>query len=229
MRRYIVNLTSHLINKNRYDEIFARMNNPSEFLTHIALNLESDDVKDMSPETLGKIMCAFEIDDVMASKKDLFDGTHFSGDCEELLRELVSLCLAYAIRDRLSEESLSGIPKWKGRGPVISPSTFIFPKLTDSPTDVLNRRIEEILPLTDNMDPFTQGARDRVIRLFKKCEWQTIGDLLRYEKYMEGPKWERMLRYKNFSKFSLCILAASFNHFKVSYKNLPAKALTSTT
>jgi hypothetical protein len=62
-------------------------------------------------------MCSFEIGDVMAGKKDLFNSVHFSGDCEELLRELVSLCLAFAIRDRLSEEHLSGIPRWEGRVP----------------------------------------------------------------------------------------------------------------
>lgn len=222
MRKYIVNLTSNLINKNRYDEIFARMNNPSEFLTHIALDLESDDVKDMSPETLGKIMCSFEIGDVMSGHPG--KEVKFSGDCEDLLREIVSICLAYVIRSRLNGESKT--PYRRGRDPIKSSFPFIFPELTDSPTDILNRRIEEILPLTDNMDPFMKGARDRVIRLFKNCEWQTVGDLLRIEKYMMGPEWERMLRYKNFSKFSLAILAASFNHFKVDEKNLPAKAHT---
>lgn len=117
MRQYIVNLTNHLIGKNGYDATFYRINNLEKFVEHVKTDLEAGDVRTMSPAKLGEIMCSFEIGDVMAGKKDLFNGVHFSGDCEEMLRELVSLCLAYAIRDRLSEERLPGIPKWEGRLP----------------------------------------------------------------------------------------------------------------
>lgn len=117
MRQYIVNLTNHLIGKNGYDATFYRINNLEKFIEHVKTDLEAGDVRTMSPAKLGEIMCSFEVGDVMAGKKDLFNGTHFSGDCEEFLRELVSLCLAYAIRDRLSEERLPGIPKWEGRLP----------------------------------------------------------------------------------------------------------------
>ena len=57
---------------------------------------------------------SFEIGDVMASKKDLFNNVSFNGDCEEILRELVSLCLAFAIRDRLTG-GCQGITRWEGR------------------------------------------------------------------------------------------------------------------
>jgi hypothetical protein len=117
MKQYIVNLTNNLIGKNVYDAIFYRINNLEKFVEHVKTDLEAGDVRAMSPTKLGEIMCSFETGDVMASKKELFNGVHFSGDCEELLRELVSLCLAYAIRDRLSEEHLPGIPKWEGRIP----------------------------------------------------------------------------------------------------------------
>lgn len=117
MRQYIVNLTNHLIGKNGYDANLYRINNLEKFVEHVKTDLESGDVRTMSPAKLGEIMCSFEVGDVMAGKKDLFNGTHFSGDCEELLRELVSLCLAYAIRDRLSDERMPGIPKWEGRLP----------------------------------------------------------------------------------------------------------------
>ena len=117
MKQYIVNLTNHLIGKNRYDETFHRIINSERFTEHVKTDLEAGDVRTMSPAKLGEIMCSFEIGDVLAGKKDLFNGVHFSGDCEELLRELVSLCLAYAIRDRLSVERLPGIPKWEGRVP----------------------------------------------------------------------------------------------------------------
>jgi hypothetical protein len=117
MKQYIVNLTNHLISKNGYDATFYRINNLENFVKHVKTDLEAGDVRAMSPAKLGEIMCSFEIGDVMASKNDLFDNTHFSGDSEELLRELVSLCVAYAIRDRLSEKRLPSIPKWEGRIP----------------------------------------------------------------------------------------------------------------
>ena len=117
MKQYIVNLTNHLIGKNRFDETFYRIGNLEKFVEHVKTDLEAGDVRTMSPAKLGEIMCSFEVGDVMAGKKDLFNGVHFSGDCEEMLRELVSLCLAFAIRDRLSEERLPGIPRWEGRVP----------------------------------------------------------------------------------------------------------------
>ena len=117
MRQYIVNLTNHLIGKNRYDQIFYRIKDPREFIKQVRLDLEAKDVRDMSPETLGKIMCSFEIGDVMASKADIFTSIHFSGDCEEMLRELVSLCLAYVIRDRIDDRCPTDTPRWEGRTP----------------------------------------------------------------------------------------------------------------
>ena len=117
MKQYLVNLTNHLIGKNGYDATFYRIGNPDKFVEHVKTDLEAIDVQAMSPAKLGEIMCSFEIGDVMASKNDLFNGVHFSGNCEEMLRELVSLCLAYAIRDRLSEERLPNIPRWEGRIP----------------------------------------------------------------------------------------------------------------
>jgi len=109
-RQYLINLTNHLIGKNRYDELFKFINNPDKFIGHAKIALEYGDVHDMSPETLGKIMCAFEIGDVMATKKELFDEILFNGSCEDFLREFVSLCLAYFIRDRLTGECK---PKWE--------------------------------------------------------------------------------------------------------------------
>ncbi len=117
MKQYIVNLTNHLIGTHRFDETFYRIEDPAEFVNYVKNNLDACDIDTMSPAKLGEIMCSFEIGDVLAGQKDLFNGVHFSGDCDELLRELVSLCLAYAIRDRLSKERLPGIPKWEGRVP----------------------------------------------------------------------------------------------------------------
>ena len=110
MRQYIVNLTNHLIGKHHYEEVACRSKNPDEFIKHVKLDLDSGDVQVMSPETLGKIMCSLEIGDVMASREELFNGVVFGGDCGEMLRELVSLCLAYAIRDRLYDRCLTNVP-----------------------------------------------------------------------------------------------------------------------
>lgn len=118
MREYIVNLTNNLIRKNRYDELFTKMNNPSEFLTHVTLELESLDVHDMNPEKLGIIMCSFETGDVMAGKQELLGSLNFSGDCEETLRQFVALCLAFVIRERLDPHpaSPSVVPYNTARG-----------------------------------------------------------------------------------------------------------------
>lgn len=106
MREYIVNLTDDLISKNRYDALDLGLRgdrNPhlADLVYHVKLDLESGDFRKMNPETLGRIMANFEIGDVLVGKKELLEQLHFSGDCEEFLRELVAPCLAYVIRDRL--------------------------------------------------------------------------------------------------------------------------------
>ncbi len=106
MREYILNLTNNLIAKNHYEQVDLKMraeqNYPSNLVEHIKWDLAAGDVRKMNPETLGRVMCSLETGDVMASKQELLvDNLGFAGDCEDLLRELVSLCLAFLIRDRL--------------------------------------------------------------------------------------------------------------------------------
>lgn len=115
MNPYIVNLTNNLIGRHHYDEIFNRTEDLEDFVRHVKTDLEANDVGVMSPPKLGEIMCSFEIGDVMVSKAGLFSSVHFSGNCEELLRELVSLCLAYAIRDRLDNRCSAVVPQWQRR------------------------------------------------------------------------------------------------------------------
>mgnify|MGYP001593456382 CR=1 FL=1 len=109
MSPYIVNLTNHLIDKNDFDEVFCHIgfciDSLDDFVKHVKINLLHGDVKDMSPGTLGKIMCALEIGDVATTHpgKEVL----FAGDCGEMLRELVSLCLAYVIRDRLNPSKMA--------------------------------------------------------------------------------------------------------------------------
>ncbi len=103
MRKYIEDLTNNLIGRNRYDTLMGHMDDDRDkFLEYVQIALRCGDVSDMKPETLGKIMCSFEIGDVPASHYELFSTIRFdSGDCDDLLRTLVSICLAYTIRNRL--------------------------------------------------------------------------------------------------------------------------------
>lgn len=112
MRKYIVDLTNHLIAKNRYDGAFGELESVT-FLKYVKNDLNFGDVWKMKPETLGKIMCSFEIGDVMACHPG--KEVSFAGDCEDMLREMVALCLAYVIRDRLdpNEQEGWGIPLYK--------------------------------------------------------------------------------------------------------------------
>jgi hypothetical protein len=102
---------------------------------------------------------------------------------------------------------------------------FMFPAVTDSPVEILNRRIQEILPSDDNMDSAMRNARSRVIKLFSDFGHNSIAEMLRKnDAFLFGPKWEYVLRYRNFGRKSLSILAATFNHFKVDRKNLQPTA-----
>ena len=121
MRKYIVDLTNHLIAKNRYYTYPF----DTSFIGNVQLDLEAGEVGIMSPEKLGEIMCSFEVGDVMASKAELLGSLYFSGDCEELQRELVALCLAHVIRGRLDINRHSSIPPYNG--PFISKRLFDFP------------------------------------------------------------------------------------------------------
>ncbi len=100
MRKYIVNLTDHLAVLHRYGTSSLPSN---ELRKHIALDLYIKDVADMRPEKLGEILCSLESGDVMATKQELLSLVHFSGDCGDMLRELVAACLAYVIVDRMDQ------------------------------------------------------------------------------------------------------------------------------
>lgn len=107
-RQYLTNLTDHLISKNGFDRLTLRR---EEFIKHVAFELSIREVYMMSPGKLGEIMCAFEIGDVMASKQMFFDHLSFGGDCGEMLRKMVSVCLAYYIDERIHyPEATSLVP-----------------------------------------------------------------------------------------------------------------------
>lgn len=99
MTQYIVNLTNNLIRKNRYNHTHPFREN---FIKDVAKDLLITDIMDMSPETLGKILCSIQTGEVLSTKEELFGYVHFNGNCEDTLRELVACCLAHVIQERLN-------------------------------------------------------------------------------------------------------------------------------
>lgn len=114
MRKYIIDLTNHLIAKNGFALLSLRIISLRDV---IKTELECTEVHEMKPETLGKIMASFEIGDVMMRKEEIFNSLHFNGDCEDFLREQVALFLACVIRDRLFPSPITGhIPPYERTG-----------------------------------------------------------------------------------------------------------------
>ncbi len=107
---YLKNLTDHLIRKHRYDKVHQNLLTPDQSRSFIKESLGAQVVNEMSPKTLGEIMCSFEIGDIMSAHPG--KEVSFSGDCESMLRELVALCLAYLIVDRLNGTCASKMPEY---------------------------------------------------------------------------------------------------------------------
>jgi hypothetical protein len=125
MRPYIVNLTNNLIGKHRFNELIIlcsqhpevpkRMSYRDSFIGNVKNSLEASDVQDMAPETLGKIMCSMEIGDIRVGKEELVQNLYFAGDCNGMLRCLVSYCLACVIYERLNHPGVlyGDIPSYR--------------------------------------------------------------------------------------------------------------------
>ena len=122
MRKYIVDLTNNLIGKHRSDPMYDWMingdakipegSNPWEqFTSHVTIDLLMTDIKAMKPHTLGEIMCSFEHSDVLT--KHPGKEVCFGGDAEGMFREIVALCLACVIRDRLDPRRPDFIPAYR--------------------------------------------------------------------------------------------------------------------
>lgn len=94
---YIANLTRDLAGRNHFGMSLEKLETREAFIAFAQTQLCGGDVGKMNPATLGRIMCSFEIGDVLASKEELCMRITFAGNCEDLLRELVATCLAYKI------------------------------------------------------------------------------------------------------------------------------------
>ncbi len=122
-----------------------------------------------------------------------------------------------SLRHSLKMKRLGGkIPK------PLTTFPFIFPELPDSPQEILNRTVKEILPLEDNLDSTMKSARTRVLTLCALIQCKTVEELLRCDWKHEGPEWKYFLKYRNFGKVSLLVLSSALNHFKVDRANLPS-------
>lgn len=95
--QYINNLMHNLVMTNGLLDVYKRIPGQDAFVNFTSIQLGAKDVHRMNPATLGKIMCSFEIGEVLPSREELLGQLSFSGDCEALFRELVSKCLAHAI------------------------------------------------------------------------------------------------------------------------------------
>jgi hypothetical protein len=110
--KYLIRLTDDLIATGKYAEWHTRLEKLGEFFEHVRMDLSIGKVAEMSPDRLGRILASFEVGHVMATKEELFAKVTFSGNCEELLRELVAVCLAYFIRDRFDPTCAQHVPPY---------------------------------------------------------------------------------------------------------------------
>jgi hypothetical protein len=117
MRKYIIDLTNHLIRKNHYDEWCDAGLLPGHFIKQVKMDLYTGDVKEMNSRKLGEIIGSLEFGDVLASNAELHSELRYHGDMEEFLRELVAFSLACVIRDRIfpAIHQSESIPPYKPR------------------------------------------------------------------------------------------------------------------
>ena len=119
MKKYIVNLTNNLIGKHGFDLMFKSMNDQdfadgwqSRFVKLVRDTIGSRDVREMSPETLGKVICSLE-----GSELPAFNPGLYFGKLEQYLRDIVSSFLAWSICYRLDSDALKRhdkIPPYRG-------------------------------------------------------------------------------------------------------------------
>jgi hypothetical protein len=103
MREYIRNLTNDLLGNGCYTTLADDVITRQQLLEIIRTDLQEGAVRYMRPETLGRIMCSFDSEDIPSNH--LGHEVMFAGDCNGMLRELVALALAYVIVGRLKPDA----------------------------------------------------------------------------------------------------------------------------
>lgn len=116
MNKYVVSLTNNFIGAFHFDEAYKLM--PLEVFMTFAKQclLGASELRDMSDETLGKLMCSFEAGDMRTTKAELFRSVDFDGTSREMVREMAAFYLACAIIERLNEHRSECVPPYRRRG-----------------------------------------------------------------------------------------------------------------
>ena len=116
MKKYIVDLTNDLIQRNRFDAafpVYVAKGWPEDVRGHIRRDIEVGEVFNMNPETLGKIMLQLEPTDLRQQANEIMKKVKFhDSDPGYIFRELVAVCLADVIVSRLDGE-IPEIPRYK--------------------------------------------------------------------------------------------------------------------
>jgi hypothetical protein len=118
MVEYITNLTNNLIGTRNYDDLRERLPDDHMFLQHVMLDLKTCFVVELNYKALGRIMCSLTNDEVGVIPDQMRAAIRYNGDCSEVLRDLVSFCLAHVILHRLSDDRPKGIPGWTRRAQI---------------------------------------------------------------------------------------------------------------
>lgn len=98
MREYIKNLTTSLISMHELDAYAKDWKYDKEGLPTSLYGVVMRSVSEMTPQTLGKILCSLEPSDVRHQLPAPFE---FPYNFQKELPEVVGWCLASAIADRL--------------------------------------------------------------------------------------------------------------------------------
>lgn len=145
MSPYLVNLTNNLIGSGRFDATILQIPRREVFVEHVKeVILDSEMMQKIAPCTLGGMVCGFEIADLSISKEELFQ-VHFSGSVADTFKEWVSLLLAYAIWERLSPSSVTGVPRYRRHQPIRFMNidekrrAIKFRDVSETPDQIMNR------------------------------------------------------------------------------------------
>jgi hypothetical protein len=105
MRTYIVNLTNNLIGNHGFDLVFQSMKSEAKnaewkegFVNLVLVTISSREIREMSPETLGRVVCDFE-----GFELPCYQPSGYFGNPDQYLRNVVSSMLAWSIRYRLDD------------------------------------------------------------------------------------------------------------------------------
>lgn len=114
MTQYLINLTEDLIGKYNFHKVVkTKALDFKQFGKHIEVTLLCNDVEIWAAETLGRVLGDLTTNEV--TMNPLVDPGHsYNGSCKDLLRDIVSRCLAHVIRDMLSPgQTNTNVPRSK--------------------------------------------------------------------------------------------------------------------